>query len=87
MTHNPPGAGPSLSRSILVCAASYVIAGGVALAVVYALGDRHPILIAGCADIAATFVIFGFSTVFSNSSLYDPYWSVAPVPIVVASNK
>ena len=83
MTYNPPDAGPSLSKSILVCAASYVIAAGVAVAVVYALGDGSPILIAGCADIAATFVIFGFSTVYRNSSLYDPYWSVAPVPIVL----
>jgi steroid 5-alpha reductase family enzyme len=31
----------------------------------------------------ATFVIFGFSTFYRNSSLYDPYWSVAPVPIAV----
>ena len=83
MTHNPAGPVPSLWRSILVCAASYVIAGGVALSVVHALGDRSPILIAGCADIAATFVIFGFSTVCRNSSLYDPYWSVAPVPIAL----
>ena len=83
MTQDPAGPVPSLWRSILVCAASYVIAGGVALAVVYALGDRSPILIAGGADIAATFVIFGFSTVCRNSSLYDPYWSVAPVPIAL----
>ena len=83
MTHNPLGAGPGLSRSILVCAASYLIAGGVAVVVACALGDRSPILIAACADIAATFVIFGFSTLYRNSSLYDPYWSVAPVPIVL----
>jgi len=83
MAQNQSGSGPSLLRSLLVCTLSYVIAGGVALAVGYALGDRSPILIAVVTDIAATFVIFGFSTLCRNSSIYDPFWSVAPVPIVL----
>jgi steroid 5-alpha reductase family enzyme len=36
------------------------------------------------ADVVATAVIFGFSVVFRNASFYDAYWSVAPVPIVLA---
>jgi steroid 5-alpha reductase family enzyme len=35
------------------------------------------------ADIAATTVIFVFSIIFNNSSIYDPYWSVAPPFIVI----
>lgn len=35
------------------------------------------------ADVIATLVIFGFSTVFSNASFYDAYWSVAP-PFLLA---
>ncbi|MEM6926808.1 MAG: DUF1295 domain-containing protein [Myxococcota bacterium] len=35
------------------------------------------------ADVVATFVIFLFSMALSNSSMYDAYWSVAPVPIFV----
>lgn len=35
------------------------------------------------ADIAATFVVFVFSMMLRNSSVYDPYWSVAPPFIVV----
>ena len=31
------------------------------------------------ADLVATLVIFGFSVALNNSSLYDPYWSVAPM--------
>lgn len=31
------------------------------------------------ADLAATVIVFIFSTLFSNSSIYDPYWSVIPV--------
>ena len=30
------------------------------------------------ADIIATFVIYGFSVAYKNSSFYDPYWSVIP---------
>ena len=31
----------------------------------------------------ATVFIYIFSVIISNSSLYDPFWSVAPIPIVV----
>jgi steroid 5-alpha reductase family enzyme len=34
------------------------------------------------ADIIATAVVFAFSAICNNSSVYDPYWSVVP-PIVV----
>lgn len=30
------------------------------------------------ADLAGMVVVFGFSITWNNSSLYDPYWSVAP---------
>ncbi len=36
------------------------------------------------ADVVATVVIFLFSVIFSNASLYDPYWSVAPPLIIYA---
>ena len=31
----------------------------------------------------ATLIIYIFSVILKNSSLYDPFWSVAPVPIVI----
>lgn len=34
------------------------------------------------ADLAATIYIYLFSTLFNNASVYDPYWSVAPLIIV-----
>jgi steroid 5-alpha reductase family enzyme len=34
------------------------------------------------ADVIATVVVFSFSVIFTNSSVYDPYWSVVP-PIIV----
>jgi steroid 5-alpha reductase family enzyme len=36
------------------------------------------------ADALATVVVFGFSVVLDNSSVYDPYWSVAPMAIAPA---
>lgn len=35
------------------------------------------------ADVIATLVIFLFSMIFSNSSVYDPYWSIVPPVIAV----
>lgn len=35
------------------------------------------------ADVIATVVVFIFSIIFRNSSVYDPYWSVIPPFIVV----
>lgn len=45
--------------------------------------DGHPLAVAAVADLIATVVVFGFSMGLRNSSVYDPYWSVAPIPIVV----
>ena len=36
------------------------------------------------ADIAATLVVYLFSAIFRNASVYDPYWSVAPAVIITA---
>lgn len=35
------------------------------------------------ADVAATIIVFSFSVIFKNSSVYDAYWSVAPPVIAV----
>jgi steroid 5-alpha reductase family enzyme len=63
--------------------AAYFVALLVALVLARALGDRHPILVAAAADLAATIVVFLFGVVLDNSSVYDPYWSVAPAPIAL----
>ncbi|MCH5165487.1 MAG: DUF1295 domain-containing protein [Clostridiales bacterium] len=36
------------------------------------------------ADIIATVITFIFSVLFRNASVYDPYWSVQPIVIVIA---
>ena len=35
------------------------------------------------ADVVATVVVFIFSLIFNNASVYDPYWSVLPVVVVI----
>ncbi len=60
---------------------AYVVALLVALAVGLLLRGRHPIVVAAAADVAATAVVFAFSVAHDNSSLYDMYWSLAPLPI------
>ena len=67
----------------VVCLLAYVVAGGAALAVGLACqaAGEHPIAVAAAADLVATLVIFAGSVALANSSLYDPYWSVVPIPI------
>ena len=36
------------------------------------------------ADVIATVVTFLFSVIFGNASVYDPYWSVQPLVIILA---
>lgn len=59
----------------------YLVACLAALATGLLLPDLHPLLVAAAADAVATVVVFAFSVRFNNSSVYDPYWSVAPLPI------
>lgn len=73
----------SKARATLAIAFIYILALVIALGVGYLLRGKHPILIAGAADIAATIFVFIFSVVFNNSSIYDPYWSLAPIPIAL----
>jgi steroid 5-alpha reductase family enzyme len=60
---------------------AYVIAHVVASVVLQLLPGWHPLAAVGVADVAATVVVFVFSMSFNNTSVYDPYWSVAPASI------
>jgi steroid 5-alpha reductase family enzyme len=62
---------------------AYVSALIAALVVGHAISGKHPILIAAASDFAATVVVFAFSALLDNSSVYDPYWSVAPFPVAL----
>jgi steroid 5-alpha reductase family enzyme len=84
MTESMGPPGPSLrAHAFLWVTVAYLAALGVGLVAGIAALGRHPIEVAWTADIAATLAIFAFSFAFGNSSFYDAYWSVAPVPIAV----
>jgi len=70
----------TVARAYLVALAVALAAG---LAASLAPPARHPLAVALVADLAATFVIFGWSVAYRNSSFYDAYWSVAPLPIAI----
>jgi steroid 5-alpha reductase family enzyme len=75
---------PAAHRRVLAAVAvAYGAALLAAAATAAALAGHHPLLVTAAADVAATLVVFGFSVAFDNSSLYDPYWSVAPIPIAL----
>lgn len=73
----------SKRTSILLVAAVYAIAFLVVYIVFPLLSFSQTMVRLFIADVTATVVIFIFSLIFSNSSVYDPYWSVAPPVIAV----
>ena len=60
---------------------AYVIAHVAASAVVQAMAGSNPLVVIASADTAATITVFVFSRSFNNTSVYDPYWSIAPASI------
>jgi steroid 5-alpha reductase family enzyme len=71
------------ARGLAALAVAYATALAVGLAVGWGLRRRDPVLVALAADLAATLTVFAFSVRHDNSSIYDPYWSVAPIPIAL----
>jgi steroid 5-alpha reductase family enzyme len=76
----------STSRGVgfAVVAGAYVLAGVFAWITAVLLRGHHPLTIAFVADLVATAVVFAVSMAVGNSSVYDPYWSVAP-PVIAAA--
>jgi len=66
-----------------VVAVTYLAAGVAAWGVAGAVPGQHPLAATFWADLVATATVFATSMAVGNSSLYDPYWSVAPAVIVV----
>ena len=66
---------------IVTLAYIVAIAAGVAVYVLLPFAFWLNLLLA---DIAATIVVFIFSVACKNASVYDPYWSVQPIVILVA---
>lgn len=71
------------ARAFSVVAMAYVVGLFAAVITVALVPSPSPLVRALWADVIATCVIFGFSVKYDNSSFYDAYWSVAPVPIAI----
>lgn len=69
------------SQSLAAVAASYVVATAAAAAAYLAWPEGSLVQRVVLADVVGTVVIFLASVRFNNSSLYDAYWSVAPMLI------
>lgn len=78
----------SRSAGFAWIAAAYLVAGWAAMFAARRLGAALPAWpawqIVAVADVLATAIVFGFSVAFDNSSVYDAYWSVAPMVIAPA---
>ncbi|MCR8899268.1 DUF1295 domain-containing protein [Gordonia sp. GONU] len=74
----------SRTASFVRVVLAYLVAFGVAAAWLWLGPDTgHLWLDTLIADLWATLVIFGFSRLYSNSSMYDAYWSVIPPALLV----
>jgi steroid 5-alpha reductase family enzyme len=69
--------------SFLIILAVYALAIFTAVIVFKLSSGMHLLMSTFLADIAATLVVWVSGVVFSNSSIYDPYWSVAPLVILL----
>jgi steroid 5-alpha reductase family enzyme len=68
---------------VIICLIAYGTAGLLSWLIHDVIALLHPILLVLILDILATLTIFLFSVMFNNSSIYDPYWSVAPPVIMI----
>jgi steroid 5-alpha reductase family enzyme len=67
------------STSFLIIIFIYIFTSSVSIFLFSVLPWDSFILKVIVCDLIATFIIFLFSSIFRNSSTYDPYWSVAPL--------
>ena len=71
------------AASFAVLALVYILAAAIGV-VTYCLLPFEMWLSLLIADMAATVFTFLFSLIFDNASVYDPYWSVQPIVILLA---
>ncbi len=69
--------------SFLLILTIYLIAFAAAALAFMAFPHYHLVLSTFIANVVATLVVWLFGIIFKNSSIYDPYWSVAPIIIIV----
>ena len=74
-------------KSYLIVVVTYACALAGAIYFLKLQGSINDVLVKTLmADVIATVIVFCFSVIFKNASLYDPYWSVAPPIILIYWN-
>ncbi|MBD3213509.1 MAG: DUF1295 domain-containing protein [Candidatus Lokiarchaeota archaeon] len=71
------------TTSLLVVLLTYAVAFISAFLTGIYIQFLHPLIIVLICDVVATLVVYMFSSIYTNASLYDPYWSVAPIFIAL----
>ena len=69
-------------KSLIICLLVYIFAIAISILICsnIVLNQWVTVLIA---HIIATVIVYIASSLFKNSSFYDPFWSIAPIPIVI----
>ena len=70
------------SVSLLIITVNYIIAFLIGWIILATIQFSHPLISLFVADIVATLIVFIGSMIFGNASVYDPYWSVAPLVFI-----
>lgn len=71
------------TNSFILVLLIYLLAFLAAIITYVFFSEKHILFSTFLADIAATLVVWIFGIILDNSSVYDPYWSVAPIFIIV----
>lgn len=69
------------TKALIIIAAIYILA--FLIGAMSVINISNLILKMFVFDVVATVVVFAFSLIFKNSSVYDPYWSLTPIVIAV----
>ena len=70
-------------KALLICLLVYLLAFGCAVLVCFNFLQLNQWFMILLGHLTATLVVFVASSIYKNSSFYDPFWSVAPIPIAL----
>lgn len=68
----------SKSIGLIIITIIYILATIIGVITYNSIDCNNKLLSLFIADVVATLVVWLFGVIFNNSSIYDPYWSVAP---------
>ena len=72
----------SRAAGFIVIALAYLVAIAIGVAVFLSTVEMHLFWRVFLGDLAATIFVFLTGVIYQNASVYDPYWSVAPIVII-----